>query len=222
MNADRGFYYSPHSSSLCTATLQFNHTNGCHLLRSTHRRGYQIPRSIPFWENLYFWVIIIPFTQFLLKIQSFTVSDVWVIESVCGLFFVWVQGSIYKGWYQGVCSCWGKAWGLFPQCFQVVRCCLFSCRLKVCSSLISFPLIYAANFVFFFLRKILPFFVNIKFCLSSFPGKAEGVRFSAVAAPAAAAPAKAVCVFFNCTFVVLCYFLLKNRFYIENEWIILS
>ena len=206
MKVDRGFFSSSHSS-LCTATLQFNHTNGCHLLRSTHRRGCQIPRSTPFWENLYFWVTLLPFTQFVFKIQSFTASDIWVIESACGLFFVWVQGSIHKGWYQGVCSCCGKAWGLFPQCCQVVRCCLFSCCLKVCSSLTYFPLFYVANSAFsffFFPNSDFGIFVNFKFCLSSFPGNAQGVRFSAVAAPAEAAPAKAVCVFSNFTFVVWC------------------
>lgn len=189
--------------------------DGCHLLRSTHRRGYQIPRSIPFWENLYFWVTLVPFTQFLLKIQSFIVSDIWVIESVCGLFFVWLQGSIDKGWYQSVCSCCGKAWGLFPQCCQVVRCCLFSTCLKVCSSLsLHFLFSFCCNsaFVIFFLLDF-AIFVNIKFYLSSFPGKAQGVRFSTVSAPAEAAPAKAVCIFFNLTFCCLSViFFLKNRF----------
>jgi len=57
---------------------------------------------------------------------------------------------------------------------------------------------------FFFPNSDFGIFVNFKFCLSSFPGNAQGVRFSAVAAPAEAAPAKAVCVFSNFTFVVWC------------------
>lgn len=52
-------------------------------------------------------------------------------------------------------------------------------------------------------------FVNFNFYLSSFPGHAQGVRFSGAAAPAEAAPAKAVCFFLN--FIFCCCLFSKNR-----------
>jgi len=86
--------------------------NGCYLLRSTHRRGSQIPQWIPLWKKIYFWVTLkssqfplffllflrfgffkfyVGLFKFLLfycfelkKIVFFTVSEIWVFQFLYG------------------------------------------------------------------------------------------------------------------------------------------
>lgn len=76
-------------SSSLSANRFIANPNGCYLLRSSHRRGSQIPQWIPLWKKIYFWVTL-KSSQFplfslfqIIKIVFFIVSEIWVFQILC-------------------------------------------------------------------------------------------------------------------------------------------
>lgn len=118
--------------------------NGRYLLKSPHRIRSQVPRRLPLWEGLRFWVSTLLSTQFsfffFLATPLFLNKKVLIFSNyfhVSDQSFIWVslgfQGSVHKGRHQSVWCCFGEARWLFSQCCQVVRGCLISACCKVCS-----------------------------------------------------------------------------------------
>lgn len=196
-----------------TINSRLNHL--CYFLKSTHRRGSQIPPWFPLQKNLYLWVNSNPlkFNPNLIIVLNF--SENLIIEILFFSLFFDYSGITWQRMIIKFMELLLRSQvGLFPM--LLIGMMLFLQALLLCIFFVQVLLInYSFDFCDWNLSLIwiclvfvwwLGLLFEIWFCGESFPEKAQCVKFKGSGpTPTTERSAKAVCISLNFGFCVLLY-----------------